>query len=192
MLDNIITSKARQKVLTYLYSGGVEFTPFVRQIVRGTKLEINAVRRELNKLSKVKLIKEEPRGNRLHYSLNMEHPLYYELAQVISKEVGLGSIIYKKRRRIGNIKFALLSLNFFLKTKIEGSVDLLIVGDVYIKTLKDIIDKYQKDKSREVNYMVLSSEEFRILKDRRDSLLMSSLFQPRSILIGAQEKFLSS
>lgn len=192
MLNSIITSVSRQKILSYFFSGGVDFSPYVRQIVRDLNLEINAVRRELENLQNEKIIISEARGNRLHYVLNSSHPLYYNLAAIVAKSSGLGSIIYKKRKKLGNIKFALLSLGFFLKSKKNPtSIDLLIVGDVYINVVKPIIEKFEKLNNLEVNYMVLNLNEYELLKDRRDNVLTTCLISPRCVLIGSEEKFLS-
>ena len=98
MLSYIVTSKARRKVIKFFFEGGCEFSPYEREIVRGTRLEINAVRRELKRLSKARILMEDPRGNRLHYYLNSKHSLYYDLASIISKEVGLGKTFRIKSR----------------------------------------------------------------------------------------------
>lgn len=191
MLSTLITSKARRKVIKYFYEGGTNFTPYVREIVRGTGLEINAVRRELLKLSKEKLLTEEARGNRLHYSLNPKHPIYYDLAAITAKEIGLGGELYKKRNKLGGVKFILMSLNFFLKNDVKSPIDLIIVGDVYLTEVKSIVEKYQKNLPNEVNYMVLSDSEYKLLKDRRDPMLVSILAQPRAIIYGSYQKFLN-
>jgi hypothetical protein len=190
MLSTIVTSKARLKVLKLFFNGGESYSPYVREVVRATGLEINAVRRELVKLSKEKLLLEDPRGNRLHYHLNPKHGLYYDLASILAREVGIGASIYKKRNKLGAVKFVLLSLNFFLKTGEKTPVDLVIVGDVYLSELKSIVDKYQKNEDREINYMVISEHEYRMLKDRKDPMMVNILSQPRSIIIGSQKKFL--
>lgn len=190
MLSSIITSVSRQKILSYFFVNGVNFSPYVRQIVRDLNLEINAVRRELINLQSEKIIVSDTRGNRLHYFLNTKHPLYYDLASIISKKEGLGGIIYKKRKKIGNIKFALLSLKFFLNSKQNNSLDLLIVGDVYLNKINSIIERYENETNVEVNYMVLNLNEFLLLKERRDPVLISCLISPRCVLIGSEEKFL--
>jgi len=191
MLKDIITSEARLKVLKFFYIGGEIFSPYVREIVRGTDLEINAVRRELIRLSKAKLLLEDPRGNRLHYYLNPKHTLYYDLASVFAKEIGLGRLIHRKKKRIGNITFCLLSLNFFLKRKVKNPIDMIMVGDLYLSFLKELIIDYQKEHKEEVNYMVLTDQEYRILKDRKDQLIMNAICQPRAVIIGSQEKYLN-
>jgi hypothetical protein len=191
MLSTVVTSKARLKVINYFYQGGKDFSPYVREIVRGTGLEINAVRRELIKLTKSKLFIEEPRGNRVHYHLNPKHAIYYDLASLVARDVGIGGDLYRKKKKLGNVRFILMSLNFFLKDPTKNPIDIIIVGSIYLSDVKKLIDKHQKDYDREINYMVLTDSEYRVLKDRKDPLIVNILSQPRCIIYGSQEKFLS-
>ena len=116
MLQTIITSEARIKILKYFYSKPQGFSPYVREISRETKLEVNAVRREIIRMSKDKLLLEEPRGNRLHYILNKESSLYYDLASIVCKEVGIGKILRAKKKGLGQLNFCAISLEFFLQS----------------------------------------------------------------------------
>ena len=191
MLKALITSKARRTILKYFYVQGEESTPYVRQIVRDTKLEINAVRRELIRLREGKILNELPRGNRLHYQLNTKHPYYYNLAKIFARESGLGKEILRNKKKLGNINFCLLSLGFYLKRNPRNPVDIVIVGNIYLTEMKRVITTYEKDNDVEVNYMVLSKEEFSIFKDRKDPLLINALNQPRAIIIGDEFRYLN-
>ena len=71
-LLDIITSKVRVKILD-LYFSDVKEMYHVRGIVREIKEEINAVRRELERLENAGLFKKEKRGNRVYYFLNTEY-----------------------------------------------------------------------------------------------------------------------
>ncbi|NCT55556.1 hypothetical protein GW755_01790 [bacterium] len=193
MLKTIITSEARMKILRYFYSHPQGYSPFVREISRDTKLEINAVRREIIRMSEGKLLNEDPRGNRLHYCLNKDSSLYYDLASIISKEIGLGKLLRSKKKSLGNLNFCTLSLEFFLQspTRKKESLDVLFLGSPYMSNLRDLFNEYQKKTNLEINYMVVSSEEYRILKERKDNLLMSFLIKPRSTIFGSQETYIN-
>ncbi len=72
-LNDIITSKVRIEILELFFSDVKELY-HVRGIVREIKEEINAVRRELEKMEKAGILKKEPRGNRVYYYLRPDHP----------------------------------------------------------------------------------------------------------------------
>jgi len=191
MLKALITSKARRKILKYFYEQGENNTPYVRQIVRDTELEINAVRRELIRLKKGNILVEMPRGNRLHYQLNIKHPYYYNLARIFARESGLGKEILKNKKKLGSIVFCLVSLGFYLKREHRNPVDTILIGNIYLTEIKKLINKFEIKENTEVNYMVLSKEEFKIFKDRKDPLLINALNQPHSVIIGDEYKYLN-
>ena len=60
-----------------------------------------------------------------------------------------------------------------------------------MSNLRDLFNEYQKKTNLEINYMVVSSEEYRILKERKDNLLMSFLIKPRSTIFGSQETYIN-
>lgn len=183
-----MVSKVRVKLLQIFLPQPDELF-YVRQLVRMTKEEINAVRRELGRMERADLVKKEPRGNRLYYWFNKNHPLYGDLLGMISKTVGLGGEIIKNKNKLGTIKFAMLSGRFArnLPTK-EGGVDLLVVGSVSLPQLAEIIRLEEKKLNREVNYTVMTREEFTFRRKRRDPFLTSVLAGSRVMLIGDDEE----
>jgi predicted transcriptional regulator len=64
MFSDLITSKSRVKLLNVFLGSPAEMY-HVRELVRRTNDEINAVRRELAFLEKKGILIREPRGNRV-------------------------------------------------------------------------------------------------------------------------------
>jgi len=83
-LGDIITSKVRIKILELFFSNLKEIY-HVRGIVREISEEINAVRRELAKLESDGVLRKEPRGNRIYYSVRPEYSLFGELKSIVAK-----------------------------------------------------------------------------------------------------------
>lgn len=191
MLRDLIISKVRIKLLeTFLYQPQELF--YVRQLVRLIDEEINAVRRELQRMEKAGLVKKESRGNRLYYWFNQNHLLFGDLLSLIHKTVGLGGQVVESKNRLGKIKFALLSGRFarHLATQ-EGQVDLLVIGDVNMEALAKIIKEEEKELKREINYSVMTREEFEFRKKRRDPFLSSILASSRIMLIGDEQQLVA-
>lgn len=191
MLQDLMVSKVRVKLLqTFLDRPDELF--YVRQLVRKTGEEINAVRRELQRMERAGMVKKENRGNRLYYWFNRHHPLYGDLLALISKTVGLGGEIIKNKNKVGEIKFAVLSGRFArrLPTR-EGGVDLLVVGEVALPALAKIVQGEEKRLEREINYTVMTKAEFEFRKKRRDPFLLGILAGSRVMLIGDEENLVS-
>jgi hypothetical protein len=164
----------------------------VRELVRRTGDEINAVRRELQFLEKKGILSREPRANRVYYSLSKNYPFYYDLLRLASKNVGLGGEIVKNKVKLGRIKYAMFSGKFARGIKKEpDEVDLILVGNIVLPELALLIRDEEKRIGREINYTVMTEEEFEFRKNKRDPFILSILSGSRVMLLGDEENMLS-
>lgn len=188
-LSDIITSKVRIKILELFYANLGEMY-HVRGIVREVKEEINAVRRELEKLETAGILKREPRGNRVYYFIRHDYPLLGDLLAVVSKTTGLGRAIVEARNKIGKVNFVMFSGRFARgkPRKKEDDIDILVVGEVVLPELATLIRTEESKRGKEINYTVMSKEEFEFRKKRRDPFLLSILSGSRTMIIGDEEE----
>lgn len=191
MFSDLITSKSRVKLLNVFLSSPTEMY-HVRELVRRTNDEINAVRRELSFLEKKGILIREPRANRVYYSLSKTYPFYYDLLRMGSKNTGLGENILKNKVKLGRIKYAMFSGRFLRKMKeLPDEVDLLIVGNIVLPELALLVREEEKRLSTEINYTVMTEDEFDFRKKKRDPFIISILSGSRVMLIGDEETMLS-
>lgn len=189
MLNKILVSEVRVKILKLLLLNPKR-SFHVRAIVRDVGAEINAVRRELDNLFEVNLVTRRQSSNRIYFQINTEHPFYTELLSLVAKEDGIGAAIMKKAKQIGDISYAMLSLEFLRGRKSSAlDVDLFIVGSVNLDILNFIIKEEEEKMGREINYSVMSMEEFLNRKRTNDQFMYRILTQSRTMLIGDDEKF---
>ncbi len=188
-LQDFMISRVRVKMIELFYAN-TEDMFYVREITRQIKEEINAVRRELDRMISNGILKSEQRGNRLYYYLNKRYPYYNEILQMVAKSTGLGQKIRKLRRKLGKVSFVMFSLKFIkhIPPK-QGEVDLLVIGDVVLPELDMLIKKEEKSLGREINYAVFDDEEFEFRKTRRDPFVMDVLYGSRVMVIGSEEEF---
>jgi len=191
-LRDLFISKVRVKLLQAFFDDPNELY-YVRQLVRKTREEINAVRRELEHLEKAGLLKKEPRGNRLYYWLNKNSLFYDDLASMVTKTVGLGKEILKNRVKLGKISYAFISGKFVKRiSRREDEVDLLVVGDIVMPELAALVKAEETRRKQEINYTVMANEEFAFRKRRRDPFLLGILNNTKIIIIGDEEKLLET
>jgi hypothetical protein len=191
MFADLITSKSRIKLLNVFLKSPTEML-HVRELVRRTNDEINAVRRELAFLEKKGILTREPRANRVYYYLNKNYSFYYDLLRIGSKSVGLGAEILKNKVKLGRIKYAMFSGRFLRKMKEEpDEVDLLIVGNIVLPELALLVREEEKRLNTEINYTVMTEEEFSFRRKKRDPFIISILAGSRVVLIGDEESMLS-
>lgn len=191
MLKDLIISRVRVKILQLFFlSPGKIF--HVREVVRRTDEEINAVRRELSHLEKIGLMSKEQRANRLFYALRKDHPLYFDLMELLVKTSGLGGELLKSKVKLGKIKFAMIAGKFARGLSHNpNEIDLLVVGKVVLPELNQIIRNEEARREREINYTVMSEEEFVFRKKRRDPFVIDILKGSRIMVLGDEEELVS-
>lgn len=191
MLADFITSKSRITLLDVFLT-----TPFemyhVRDLVRKTGDEINAVRRELSFLEKKGVLQKEPRANRIYYSLSKNYMYYFDLLREAAKTAGLGAEVVKNRIKLGKIKYAMLNGRFVRKMKKSvEEVDFLIVGTVVLPELALLVRNEEVRLHTEINYTVMTEDEFDFRKKRRDQFIFDIIYGPRVMIIGDEESMLA-
>jgi hypothetical protein len=175
-----------------LFFSRVDELYYVREITREIKEEINAVRRELDRMVEASILKSEQRGNRVYYYANHKYIYFQELQQMVAKETGLGEKMLKLQRKLGSISFVMFSARFIKgKTPRQGEVDILVIGDVVLSELSVLIKEEEKRLGREINYTVFNNEEFEFRKARRDPFIMDVLYGSRVMVIGSEDEFVA-
>lgn len=187
-LADIITSRVRIKILELLYSD-VNDLYHVRGITREIKEEINAIRRELIRLEENGLVKKEPRSNRVYYWANSEYPMFGDILSIVSKNTGVGRQIIENKAKLGKLSFVMFS-GKFARHKEPGKddeIEVLVVGNVVLPELAAIIRAEESKRGREINYTVMSREEFDFRKKWRDPFLQGILSGSRVMIVGDEE-----
>lgn len=191
-LSDFIVSKTRIKLFEIFY-GNPRQIHHVRELVRLTDEEINAVRRELQRMDEAGMVKREARSNRVYYGVRADYPFYKELLELIAKTTGLGAAIRKNREKLGKVSFVMFSGRFVrsLPRKTDDEVDVLIIGDIVLPELVNLIREEQKTRGEEINYTPMTREEFDFRKKRRDPFLLGVLSGSKVMIIGDEESFVS-
>lgn len=189
MLKSIFSSTTRVKLLkTFLLSPpGKEF--FIRELTRLLEEQINSVRRELNNLKKIGLLKARNKNRKKYYRVNEEFLIYDELRSIFQKGSSDTDEIAKKIAKTGKVDLLILSGAFVGK---KDGVDLVVVGDVDKTKLSAYITK-ELQTDREIRFSVFSREDFFYRIECKDKFISDLLNDAKSLtLINKLEKMLGS
>lgn len=189
-LEDIVISRVRVKLLNlFLQNPGQIY--HVRDIVRRSDEEINAVRRELAHMEAAGMLSKEQRANRLYYAFRKDYPLYHDLRCIVIKTGNLGAAILKNKNKIGKIRYAMFSGRYINNQPYDAEkVDLLIVGQVVLPELGVLVRQEEQLRGHEINYTVMTEEEFSFRKRRRDPFITDILSGGRLMIIGDEEDML--
>lgn len=169
MIDSLFGSKTRVKLLN-LFLNNPEESFYVREITRLIDEQINSVRRELANMVSVGVIKCDSVDNKLYYSANFSYQYFKPLSEIFAGNNSGGSVgktwldLIKK---MPNIKLAVVS-NKTLSGQ-RATVDVLLVGNLSRPSINKIVRSIESEEKREINYVVMSYEDFYYrfsLKDR--------------------------
>jgi hypothetical protein len=186
MLKDLVISRTRVKLLENFLADPTQMF-HVRDLVRRTGEEINAVRRELLRMENLGMVKKEPRGNRLYYWFRKDYIFYSDLLSLVSKTTGIGESIIKNHHKLGNISLAMLS-GHFVRRQARSSpdeVDLFVVGSVVLPELANIVKAEEIRRGQSINYTPMTEEELKFRRARRDPFLLGILTGSRVMLIGS-------
>ena len=190
MLEHIIPSKARRKILELFFHHHLE-NYYLRQVVREINEEVNAVKRELDILSEEKVITKEKRLNKVFYTLNKNYYFYDEFLRIFTKTDCLALSVKKQLPKLGKIKFIAVSEKFSKRQMVkEGEIYLLVVGTIVIPELTTIVNEEEKRLGFDINYTAMAEEEFSFRKKNNDPFIWRFLRQPKIMLIGTEDELL--
>ena len=173
MLDSLITSKTRIKLLTRLFLNSNSYGH-----LRGLQVEFgessNAIRLELNRFEQAGLLTSHSESNRKVYAANTAHLLFPEINSLLRKHLGLDQLIEKVIERLGMVDIVYLTGDFACG-KESPCIEMLIVGDnLNTQYLDQLIAKSQNLIKRTILYTLLTPAKFNELSGtlKKDELLL--------------------
>ena len=181
MLKRLFTSNARIKLMTlFLLNPDSEF--FIRELTRKLDEQINSIRRELDNLKRMGLLKTKSRNRKKFYIVDKDFVLYNELRSIILKANSDQENIAKHIMEFGKIDVLVLSGIFVDK---ETPIDLLIVGEVDREKLEQYLNN-ELDLARPVRFAVMDKQEYIYRQKCKDKFLLDIMESADNIV--AQNK----
>lgn len=164
MLDSLITSKTRIKLLLKFFLNP-ETQAYLRGLADELQESTNAVRVELNRLSKAGLLETSQDGRTKLYKANKKHPLFPDLKNLVKKNIGLDRLENDILPQLGKVETAFITGDYARGID-SGIIDLVLVGEINKSFLQLLVDKTEKMIKRKIRSLVLSQEEFIRIKDK--------------------------
>lgn len=187
MIELLFISKVRIKILR-IYLEDPETEHHVRELVRLTDEEINAVRRELKNLEKAGILVSKPKLNKIIFKLNPYCAIVNELKLIFYKDSPFNNSIVQMAKEIGSIELALLTNNFLTGKYInQTDVDLLFVGSPDINALNSKMTEIERQYQKQIRYTIISKDDFEFRKKKRDPFLINILHNDKILLVGSEK-----
>ena len=176
ILKALFSSTTRIKLLsTFLLHPEQEY--FIRELTRLLDEQINSIRRELENMKRIGLVKSRTRNRKKYFRIDLEFPLYTDLRNMFGKAVQGETAVIAELKRLSGLKFLVLAGSFVGES---DPVDLLIVGEVK----RDAVEKLlAHDPSlRSVKYSIFSVPDFLYRLNLKDKFIKETVDSPTHIV----------
>ncbi|MCD5382577.1 winged helix-turn-helix domain-containing protein [Candidatus Gracilibacteria bacterium] len=176
MLKTLFTSNVRLKILKRFFLN-TEKEYYVRELSRDLDEQVNAIRRELDSMHKIGLLKTRAKNRKKYFYLNKFFLIYNELSSIILKNFVLDSQIHEDLKKLGEINLLILNGIFIDKQK---EADMLIVGEMDSKKLQEYL--LSEIGHKNVKFSLMSKDEFQYRIDINDNFVISLIRDKDSII----------
>ena len=197
-INALFGSKTRVKLLNLFFNKPDEKF-YVREISRIIDEQVNSVRRELTNLEGVGVVKSSTEDRKIFYRANQRFKYYLPLRVIFAgvqfsekeHDVKNATVSDNWQNKISNVKNSLdLLILFRVFTDDEKSdIDLLIVGNNFNGSLSKWAADLEKQEGRELNYMILSMEDFYYRYTTQDTFV-KQLFNGKYNIVFDKENLL--
>ena len=183
--DLLFPNQYRRKVLGLLLMRPDQQI-HLRELARVIGAAPGTLKKELDALCGVGLLRAERVGNQVRFCANTAHPVFPELQALIRKTIGLVDALRLSLAPLaGRIDAAFVFGSMASGTESAGSdIDLMVVGDAGFAEIVDVTYAAQATLGREINPKVMSASEWQAKKAERNAFLQDVLNKPRIMLIG--------
>lgn len=187
--EHLFGSKTRLKLLN-VFLQNPERAFFVRELVRRIGSQIHSVRRELLNLCRIGIVEtsggilEKGASSELRkkfFRANRDFLLYDELQMLVRKShVLVERNLVNRIAGLGEVTYLALCGRFLGE---QAPIDMLVVGKVPPPLLARLMKKKENDIGFEVNYTLMTPDEFVYRRDITDRFLYSILESKKVVMI---------
>ena len=177
-LKALFSSQTRVKLLSvFLLHPEEEY--FIRQLTRLLSEQINSIRRELENLRRIGLVRARHRNRKKYYKADTDFIFFAELKAMFGKEVKGGeSATVAALKSLPGLGFLELAGSF---VGTHSKVDLLVVGDVKKEVIELLLA--QDPSMRNVKYSLFSKADFLYRLSLRDRFILEIVDDPRHLVV---------
>lgn len=179
LLKALFSSKARIKLLTtFLLNPDEEY--FIRELTRKLDEQINSIRRELDNLKKIGLLKSRVKNRKKYYYTNKDFVIYNELKDILLKSMNNDSELIRNITKLGDIDLLILT-GVFVGKEPESEVDLLIVGEIDKERLQKLLSESSKS-GKDLRFTAMEKKDLLYRLEMKDKFIRDLIADEKSIV----------
>ncbi|OYU31078.1 MAG: DNA polymerase subunit beta [Comamonadaceae bacterium PBBC2] len=185
----LFPNQYRRKVLALMLMNPQKWL-HLRELARLTGASPGTLKKELDGLVAVGLLRLQKVGNQTQFCGNTEHPVYPELSGLIRKTTGLKDVLVAALQALTpHIAQAFVFGSMAKGTEgPQSDVDLMIIGDLSFGQVVNAVYDAQTSLAREINPKVMTRQEWSDKKEVHNTFVQELMNKPKLFIIGAEHE----
>lgn len=180
MLEDILESNPESSILSFLLLAPVRSFS-VRELSERLGVPEQKLAIALGGMSKLGQLKSVSRAGKKYYILNEKYKLFPEIkASLLKNRSSYEDELFGVIKKLGEVRSAFLSGLFTGYPELP--VDILLVGTVNASKLQQFVKGCELMMEQEINYSVMSVEEFMLRRDTFDRFLKDVFDYPHIVV----------
>jgi len=157
MLEALITSKTRIKILVKFFLNH-NSSSYLRGLEEELNESTNSIRLELNRFEKAGFLNSYTSGNKKLFKANTNHPLFFDIQNIVKKMVGIDYVLDYTLKRIGNLEMVYLVGD--LASGVDNkTIQLVLIGDINNAYLEELVPKAEKKLDKKIILEVVKNHD---------------------------------
>ncbi len=185
----LFPNRYRRKVLALLMLNPQRWL-HLRELARLTGASPGTLKKELDALTSVGLLKLQKVGNQTQFSANTENPVFPELSALVRKTTGLRDVLALALAPLASqIEVAFVFGSMAKATEgPQSDVDLLLIGDATFGQVANAVYDAQLVLAREINPKVMNRVEWSEKKNAQNVFVQELMDKPKIFIVGSENE----
>ena len=185
----LFPNQYRRKVLALLMLNPQRWL-HLRELARLTGASPGTLKKELDALTSVGLLRLQKVGNQIQFSANTEHPVFPELSALVRKTTGLRDVLALALAPLASqIEVAFVFGSIAKATEgPQSDVDLLLIGNATFGQVANAVYDAQLVLARDINPKLMSRVEWSEKKNAQNVFVQELMDKPKIFIVGSEHE----
>lgn len=185
----LFPNQYRRKVLALLMLNPQRWL-HLRELARLTGASPGTLKKELDALTSVGLLRLQKVGNQIQFSANTEHPVFPELSALVRKTTGLRDVLALALAPLASqIEVAFVFGSIAKATEgPQSDVDLLLIGNATFGQVANAVYDAQLVLARDINPKLMSRVEWSEKKSAQNVFVQELMDKPKIFIVGSEHE----
>ncbi len=186
MFEDIVDSKYEAELLSFLLMAPAR-TYSLEELSKRLKFSKQSLSRAIHSLMTVSMVKQVVVGRNHYFMISDRHKLLPDVRKSLLKnQKPYEDELFAAIRKLGDVQAAFLSGVF--TGHAELPVDILVVGKINLSKLDKFLEASKKMMGKDINYSVMTPEEFKLRRDTFDRFIKDIFDYPHLVVVDKLSK----